>query len=165
MSEPQLERLYRQYGYAVHRRCLQHLRDPVEADDALQEVFLRVHRYGGTLRGAPLPWLHRIADRYCLDRLTRRRPDRPGDGEAQTELSELPCPMPSAESGRGAEQLLAACPPRVQRAAWLYHVDRLTQDEVARELDCSRKTVKVWLARFRETAGRMLGMETREVKL
>ena len=50
------------------------LGSPSDADDALHEVFVRVHRYGDSYRGeAPLAWLYRIADRQCFELLQKRK--------------------------------------------------------------------------------------------
>ena len=50
MDDAQLAPLYERYGYLVHRRCLQLVRRPEDAEDALQETFLRVKRYGPPAR-------------------------------------------------------------------------------------------------------------------
>lgn len=42
MDSEQMQEMYERYGYAVYRRCLRLLGDSAMADDALQEVFLRV---------------------------------------------------------------------------------------------------------------------------
>ena len=46
MARPgaQVDELYRRFGPAIFRRCLKLLRDPAEAEDATQEVFVRVFR-------------------------------------------------------------------------------------------------------------------------
>ncbi|WP_407653898.1 sigma factor [Archangium lipolyticum] len=38
--------MYEQYGDLAHRRCLQLVRRPEDAEDALQETFPRVRRHG-----------------------------------------------------------------------------------------------------------------------
>jgi RNA polymerase sigma-70 factor (ECF subfamily) len=46
LEKATLARLYETYGYLVHRRCLSLLKNAQDADDALQEIFVRVQRYG-----------------------------------------------------------------------------------------------------------------------
>lgn len=59
----------------VYNLCYRMLGDPVEAEDAAQESFLRAHqnlrRYDPYRKFAT--WLLSIASHYCIDRLRRRR--------------------------------------------------------------------------------------------
>jgi len=56
------EGVYRNYRGLVHRTCLRMLRSPVEAEDATQDVFVRVFRKMHTFRGnsAFSSWLYRL---------------------------------------------------------------------------------------------------------
>src|SRR5690349_24536626 len=56
------ESIYRSYCEFVHRICLRMLRNPVEADDAAQDVFVCVFRKINTFRGesAFSSWLYRL---------------------------------------------------------------------------------------------------------
>jgi RNA polymerase sigma-70 factor (ECF subfamily) len=68
--------LFERYGQEVYRLCLGMLGDPHEAEDGVQEVFLRAHRawksYDPQL-SAPRTWLGQIAMNYCRSALRRRR--------------------------------------------------------------------------------------------
>jgi RNA polymerase sigma-70 factor, ECF subfamily len=68
--------LFERYGQEIYRLCLGMLDDPHEAEDALQEVFLRAHRawkrYDPGL-SAPRTWLGQIAMNHCRTALRRRR--------------------------------------------------------------------------------------------
>ena len=61
----------------VFRLAQRVLRSPVEAEDACQEVFMRVHRSIDRFDATrPLaPWISRIAYNACLRRLERRAAD------------------------------------------------------------------------------------------
>ena len=68
--------LYHQYKNLVYKTAFLMLDDPAEAEDALQEVFLKVHRSLVSYRpdkGAFTTWLHRITVNHCLNRKRRRR--------------------------------------------------------------------------------------------
>ncbi len=152
-----LEAWYRQYGYAVHARCLRLLGSRADADDALHEVFVRVQRALPKAEPEmPLRWLYRIADNHCLDVLKRRRFQVVGkNGEAALRMH-LQNPSPeSPERDRFIAQVLVSLSDDVRQVAILYFVDELTQDEVADAVGCSRKTVKKRLAEFREEAERL----------
>lgn len=163
MNDAELARLYEQHGFAVHRRCLRLLGSASEADDALQEVFLRVMRYGreGPKEQSTLAWLYRIADHHCFDVLAKKK-------RRNTELSANPEPGAAKEArpGSGPEQtrlvaeLLAGCKPRLRDVAVLYYIDEMTQDEVAEAVGVSRKTVKERLAEFLAAARRLLEVKS-----
>lgn len=158
--------LYVQYGFAVHRRCLRLLGSRAAADDALQAVFMRVMRYGHTMRGdAPLPWLYRIADRHCLDVLRKTKREA-GPQESQRHLER----RADIEGADGAapdrmsdvRRVLEHCAAKVQQIAVLYYVDEMTQEEVAATVGYSRKTVRQKLAEFLSIGRRVLGVTVAE---
>jgi len=57
-----LEEIYCLTSSRVYTQCLQLIRDPVEAEDLTQEVFLQVYRKIATYRGesAFSTWLHHV---------------------------------------------------------------------------------------------------------
>jgi len=72
---------YSRYVYAI---CLQGYRlQGHDAEDAFQEVFLRVYDRLGTLRDprALRPWIAQLTRRVCLDRLTAGRREEPSELE------------------------------------------------------------------------------------
>lgn len=158
LSREKLQEYYALYGFAVHRRCERLLGCSSEADDALQDVFIRAHRYGETCRGeTPLPWLYRIADHHCFEVLRKRRPAAlQGDSVLGPRKHENLASLSSPERLRLVGQVLAACKEPLREVAVLYYVDEMTQEEVALVARCSRKTVKERLARFLETARSLL---------
>lgn len=138
-----LAELYRRYGYLVHRRCLAIVQDGADADDALQEVFLRVRRYGDTERGgSTLAWLYAISFRVCCDQLDRRRKEPPSTPDALAALE-----LRSVGSGEDAERrallggALRAVGPKTREIAVLHFLDGMTQEETAAASGYSRKTV------------------------
>ncbi len=69
------EFIYRSYHEFVHRICLRMLRDPVEAEDAAQDVFACVFCKINTFRGesAFSSWLYRLATNIVLMRFRRNK--------------------------------------------------------------------------------------------
>jgi RNA polymerase sigma-70 factor (ECF subfamily) len=69
--------LFGQYKNLVFRVAYLSLGDTLEAEDALQEVFMLVHRYLSSYdarRGAFTTWLYRITMNYCANVHRRRKP-------------------------------------------------------------------------------------------
>jgi RNA polymerase sigma-70 factor (ECF subfamily) len=68
--------LFHQYKNLVYKTAILMLDEAEEADDALQEVFLQVHKSLGSYqpsKGAFTTWLHRVTVNHCLNRMRRRR--------------------------------------------------------------------------------------------
>ncbi len=63
------------YGFALH-----YLRDPEEARDAAQEIFIKMYQHVSGIRDGRtyLPWMLRLARNCCIDRI-RSRKARPQD--------------------------------------------------------------------------------------
>lgn len=148
----QVEALYRQFGPAIYRRCLKLLGDSAEAEDATQEVFVRVFRnlrrytYGDN----PLRWIYPIATRHCLNRL--RDGSRKERAVARSRTSPSLDPAGALADRELASRLLSRCDEKTGLIALYALVDGMTQEEVAQALGLSRKTVGVRLNRFLEEA-------------
>jgi RNA polymerase sigma-70 factor (ECF subfamily) len=69
------EFIYRSYCEFVHRICLRMLRDPIEAEDATQDVFVCVFRKINTFRGesAFSSWLYRLTTNSVLMRFRKNK--------------------------------------------------------------------------------------------
>lgn len=68
-QDEQFADLYKRYRAAIYKYCLQQVGDPVAAQDAVQETFVRA--YASFSRFDPgrkvLPWLGTIATNICVD--------------------------------------------------------------------------------------------------
>jgi RNA polymerase sigma-70 factor, ECF subfamily len=69
------EIIYRSYCGLVYRICLRMLRNPVDAEDAAQDVFVRVFCKINTFRGesAFSSWLYRVATNTVLMRFRKNK--------------------------------------------------------------------------------------------
>jgi RNA polymerase sigma-70 factor (ECF subfamily) len=143
--------LYRRYGDLVLGRCRTLLRNEADAQDAVQEIFLKLHRYKDSFRGesSPSTWLYRITTTTCLNRIrTRKRhPEDP--------VEELPEPPPSdglldTLAVRDlVERLLADQDERTQSCVIYHYVDGMTHDEIGDLLGISGAAVRKRIATFR----------------
>ena len=149
--------LYERTGHLVLRRCRFVLGDAAEAEDVMQEVYIRALRYGGSFRGrtVPLSWLYRTAERCCFDRLRKRSREPLRD---EDDLALLPLPVDTRADREAADLVLRffhALSPRLMQVALLTYVDGLPQREVAAQLGWSRRTVGKKLKKLRERAARL----------
>jgi RNA polymerase sigma-70 factor, ECF subfamily len=187
-SQAELDQALEQHRRELTAYCYRMLGSPFEAEDAVQETFIRAWRAYDRFEGraALRSWLYRIATNVCLDMLggkeRRARPMDLGPSGAPIEanLRTLPEatwiePMPDsriAPEGDPAEvtearetvrlALLAALqhlPPRQRAVLILCEVLRWKASEVAELLETSTASVNSALQRARAT------LETSEVSI
>ena len=60
------------YGPMVYGTCLRILRNSADAEDAVQDCFLKLVKQHTPLRSSLAGWLHRVAVSCALDRLQSR---------------------------------------------------------------------------------------------
>lgn len=73
--EKQFKDIYSNYSQKVHRLCLGYTGDSMQADDLLQEVFIKVWENLGKFRGESQvsTWIYRITANTCLLYLRSKR--------------------------------------------------------------------------------------------
>ena len=156
--------LYREFGPVVYRRCLRLLGDRAGAQDATQEVFVKLLGNLEKLqdRDTVLPWIYRVATNHCLNLL--RDANRRGEEAASENPRALSAPdgpeRPDAfVDWELARSVLSRFDGATQAVAVGVFVDGMNHDEVASALGISRRTVSRKLERFVEGARRFLGAE------
>lgn len=108
---------------------------------------------------AALAWVYRISTNYCLNQLRDRgRQAEPTAPEALPE-GEGELLEPKLHDRALALQLIARTPEKLRDTVVLYYVDGLDQDQVARALDISRRTVINRLQEFQERSRKFLSRE------
>jgi len=167
MDDIQLADLYTRYGYLVHRRCLQLLRSNEDAEDALQETFLRLKRLGATPddAGSTLAWLYTVARRVAFDLMEKRR-RAPVASEGELLALEQRGEGEPADADRRAlvGAALRELDADTRTIGVLHHLDGYTQEEVAERTGFSRKTVGKKLQRFDERIRELWVREKERVK-
>ncbi len=143
MTNDALSQLYTRYGALVFRRCRVLLRSDADANDALQETFMRVQRYPPNDVKAMLPWLYGIASRVCFDQLAQRKRAGGFLGRLSDVFSGTTGESAETKLCLGAE--LLRLDETTREMALLHWLDGLTQEEVATKTGYSRKTVGVKL--------------------
>jgi RNA polymerase sigma-70 factor (ECF subfamily) len=151
-----VEAYFRTWGPMVHRRCAALLKSEAEADDATQEVFVRVLRraqQGAVVDDKPVSYLWKVATHVCLNRL-RSRKRRPEDSTAPEDLVER---IAAVDDGvgtspvrRALDRIFAAEPASTRTMAVLHFVDGLTLEETAAEMGMSVSGVRKRLRVLKE---------------
>lgn len=132
--------------------------DAAEAEDVVQEIWLRVIRTEGAPVANPLAYLHRVGMNIVLDRLRegRRRTRREQDWSnaattcaGEEAVDEAPSPLAIVEGRERIRALAAAIeklPPGAARVFRRHKLDGLGHAEIAAELGISRSAVEKHIA-------------------
>jgi RNA polymerase sigma-70 factor (ECF subfamily) len=151
-----LAELIRRHQNRLYQVAYRLLRDPLEAEDALQEVFLKVveHAHRFQPQASVRAWLHRITANHCLNLLRRRHPQESLDQDDAPALASAGAtPLEALEErdlSRRLEQLLAALPENQRRALVLKRFAGLSYQEIGEEMDLSPQAVDGLLKRARQ---------------
>jgi RNA polymerase sigma-70 factor (ECF subfamily) len=163
-EEAALAALVNQYAGALYRVAFSVLRNPSDAEDAVQEAFLRVLRHRNQLNDVRdhRVWLIRIVWNIVLDR-KRRAKTRPETDD----VAELARVLPSR--GLSAEQLASAAqhharvlacveqlPVKEREVLMLSAFDELTSVEISTVLGITESSVRSRLFRARNLMAGML---------
>ncbi|MBN1312000.1 MAG: RNA polymerase sigma factor [Anaerolineae bacterium] len=141
-DEKNFTALFQQYKNLVYKTAYLMLGSTRDAEDALQEVFLKVHRSLDTFdpsRGAFTTWIYRITVNHCLNRQRRR-------SITVFPLREMPGYHPSPESqimkDQVLEQALDSLSDKLRVVVVLRYYADLPYAEIGEILDVPLGTVK-----------------------
>ena len=154
-----LEAIYRIHSDAVYRVCLRVLGSASEAEDATQEVFLRVFEKASTFSGRSQfsTWLHRVAVNHCLNAIQKRERNRTlplvaaagEDGLPSSEREPLEI-VAAAEERELLDVLLDQLRPDHRAVLVLREIEGLSYREIADVVQIPIGTVMSRLSRARE---------------
>jgi RNA polymerase sigma-70 factor (ECF subfamily) len=121
-----------------------------DAEEAVQEAFLRAWRFRDSLADVPSirPWLYRVVVNSCYSKLRREIPHRDrraGDEPLAHLAAEGPGPEASAERGEVADTVLAALarlPLSLRVPVVLRYYADLNERDIARAIGRRQGTVK-----------------------
>ena len=161
--------LFREHGDKIYAYGLQSCRNPEDAQDLVQETFLRALKSWPSFQGRSkvTTWLYTIAHRACI-RLQRRRSGEPtpaqlsglgvqagewlAAGDGHTSLDEVL----RQESAAKVHRAIAKLPPEFRFPLVLKEFGDLSVEEIAGILELKGATVKTRLHRGRLRGAREL---------
>ncbi|MBE0475810.1 MAG: RNA polymerase sigma factor [Coriobacteriia bacterium] len=153
------ERLVRAHADAVYGHALRFFGDPHAAEDAAQEVFVKVYRSLATFDGRSSfsTWLYTVTRRVCLDmfRAGKRRP-LPVDPLTAPERA-TPDFAEGVTEARALESAMSALAPEDRDALGAVTLFGLSYAEAAEALAVPVGTVKSRVFRARRTLLHVLG--------
>lgn len=139
--------LYQQYNQKVYRFCLRMLEDTNNAQDAFQEIFIKVFEHRNEFRGGNFSaWLFTIARHTCLNYLRKRK-----DFEELEKALQIPEPIKESDIGVKdyIKQAISKLPLNLKEALILREYEDCSYQEIADILGIDLSLAKVRVHRAR----------------
>ncbi len=141
------ERLYRTHGERMKSIAYNHLGNVSDAEDAVQETFIKIHRAAATYSGEASfsTWVYRILINTCYDLLRKRR--RRGDESSLDDdllFAERPASTVDDAKRITLRKLLAGLPEQRRSVFTLFEIEGLSHAEIAGILGISEGNSK-WI--------------------
>ncbi len=146
-------RLYGETSAKLFGICLRILKDRAEAEEALQEIYVKVWQRSArfaTGHASGMAWLAAVARNHSIDVLRTRRPVSSDIDEAYDLADDAPDPERSAVLG-GEGRRIDACMEELDgdraRAVRGAYVEGLSYQELADRYEVPLNTMRTWLRR------------------
>ena len=144
--------VYTEQSQTVYRVAYSYMKNRQDAEDALQETFLRLIRAGVVFADErhEKAWLVLTVSNVCRDML-KAKSRRHEDLDAYPELA---APETEADALMAA---ILALPDKYKAAVYLHYYEGYDVREIASMLRQSPNTIKTWLSRARKALRQELG--------
>lgn len=158
-DEDHVAALYDRFGSLVFRMALQAMPTRAEAEDAVQEVFVRLWKTADRYdpeRAALVTWVMLITRRHLVDKLRRKRAriapgsldtDRQPEGPADPQLAAISQPMEQRELYGAMLERIDALPELQRTVVLRAYLGGQTLRQIGEELDTPLGTIKSALSR------------------
>ena len=145
----------------LYRLALRMLREPADAQDAIQEVFLKIWRQGAALKKIDNieAWAMRVTKNHCLDRLRSRQWQVQVLEPHQLDADDYPSAqekLEQGETGRQLKRLMQQLPEKQKLVLQLRDVEGMMYQEIEGILDMPLGQVKTNLFRARQKMRKLL---------
>ncbi len=145
-------KLYHQFAPKMFGVCLRYAKDATEAEDNLQDGFVKVFtnlksfRHDGSLEG----WIRRIMINVSLEKFRKQHLLHPVEDVAVYDTVNFSDDVIAKISADDLINLIQELPPRYRLVFNLYVMEGLSHQEIAQEMSITQGTSKSNLARARE---------------
>lgn len=164
-DEKAFERLVRENQNRIYAVCLNMLKNPHDAEDAAQDVFVKVFRSIRSFKAESRleTWMTKIAVNTCLDIIRSRR--ETVDIDEQYDLTDGRTPETELEQSDrrlALRQALSQLPEEIRSVVVLRFVEERSYEEIAEILNLNLNTVRTRIFRGREKIKKIFS-ENREL--
>jgi len=144
--------LYHQFAPKMFGVCLRYAKDATEAEDNLQDGFLKVYanlknfRHDGSLEG----WIRRIMINVSLEKLRKQHLLYPVEDVSIYDSVNFSDDVIAKIAADDLIKLIQQLPPRYRMVFNLYVIEGFSHQEIAKEMSITQGTSKSNLARARD---------------
>jgi RNA polymerase sigma-70 factor (ECF subfamily) len=147
------EQLYAATSAKLFGSCLRVMKDRTDAEDVLQEVYIKIWHNAGKFRVSgysPMTWLIAVARNHAIDKLRARKPEAMELSEAY-DIADLGSTPEQAVLHVGEIERLRACLEKLSagraEAITAVYIEGYSYQELADRMRQPLNTVRTWLRR------------------
>lgn len=158
------EEVYAAHQHHVFNLCLHYLQNRQEAEEAAQDVFVKIYHKLTGFKGESTvkTWVYRVTVNHCVDVLRARKRQKRlslfsnlfrGAAETPLDMPDFDHPGVQLEDRESLEilfQKINALPENQKTALILRYLDHLSPPEIAEIMGVSRKAVEALLQRGKQ---------------
>ena len=162
--------LVAEYQDRVYNQAYRMLGNQEDSEEAVQDVFLKIHRSLEDFRGESKmsTWIYSITSNTCINRLRKKQRtmvsiDEPMDEEGKTFADIIADEGPNPEQSFESKQLadivrsnVRSLPPNQAMALSLNHFEGLSYEEIAEIMEIPKATVATYIFRGRKELAKKL---------
>ena len=151
-TDKEIQELYDRHVDTVYRVCYSFMKNKPEAEDMVQETFLRLMSNGTVFQSEKheKAWLIVTASNVCKDALRR-------SWRKHTSIEELPEIAQEGPEWNPVLEAILALPRDQKTAVYMYYYEGYSSAEIAQALGCRQGTVRSRLSRARQALKKDLG--------
>lgn len=152
LSERELSNIYHRNVDAVYRLCYSIMKNAADAEDVVQDTFLRLISSGKAFENErhERSWLIVTASNLCKDRLKHW-------WRKNTGLEDQQLVSPDGSEDRELLQAVLALPDAYKTVVYMYYYEGYSTREISNYLSCTEGTVRSRLTRARRKLKANLG--------
>lgn len=146
------EMLYHRFAPQMFGVCLRYAKDQTEAEDSLQEGFIKVFQHIDKFRheGSFEGWMRRIMVNVSLEKFRKQHLMHPVEDVSIYETASTSDDILAAISAKELMEQIQLLPPRYRMVFNLFVLEGLNHQEISKEMQISVGTSKSNLARARD---------------
>ncbi len=162
--EDSYKKLVDKYDRPIYFHIRKMIKEVEMVEDLVQEVFIKAFKNLGSYSNeyAFSTWLYRIATNHTIDYLRKKKlqtfsindPVKTKDGEMEVQLPDTSfatdAPIMKSERKAIVQDAIHNLPDKYRKVIQMRHMEELSYDEIATELDLPLGTVKAHIFRARE---------------
>lgn len=139
----------------LYRLALRMLTNPAEAQDAVQEVLLKLWQQGETLQKIENveAWAMRVTKNWCLDKLRSKHRRIEDLDQVPVQMDDAPSPQESMERKevhQKIRRMIEQLPEKQMMVIQLRDIEGMTYQEIEQTLDMPQNQIKTNLFRARQ---------------